>query len=48
MATAATDALASSLEWLRRWQQHERLVATGEAVPGKPVPVVAIDSSLRQ
>jgi hypothetical protein len=38
MVTAATAALGSSWKWLQGWQQHERLVATGQAAPVKPVP----------
>jgi hypothetical protein len=35
MVTIATSALASGWKWLTGWQQHERLVAQGLAVPRK-------------
>lgn len=37
MVAAATAALTAAWKWLQGWQQHERLVAAGQASPvGKP------------
>ncbi|MUN35445.1 hypothetical protein [Actinomadura litoris] len=35
MVAAMTAALATAWKWLQGWQQHERLVAEGKAVPVK-------------